>query len=146
MDLDFGKLEPVVSALLTRDSVLLDSIPEEHPEVFIVATQIAFTQVVRDMLSGADDAAITEASSAGPLRNGQGRIIAVWVVEAAIRHAQGERSAIQGIAPDLVLDAHFAFVWSWLGTHPLSAEYARRLSRNGVADFNEAVRTLPHNR
>jgi hypothetical protein len=140
VDLDLGKLEPVVSALLTRDSAFLEAIPSEHPEVFIVATQIAFTQVVRDTLSGAHDAAITEASSTGPLRDGEGRIIPVWVIEAALRHALGELSAIEGITPDLVLDAQFAFAWSWIENHPLSAGHARRLSRNGVADFHEVVR------
>lgn len=140
MDLDVEKLEPVVNALLTRDLASLESIPEAHPKVLIVATQIAFTQLVRDTLGGADDAAVTQASSTWPLRDGEGRSIPVWVVEAAMRHALGELSAVEGITPDLVLDVQFAFALSWIEKQPLSAESARRLSRSGAAEFHEAVR------
>lgn len=126
-------------ALLANDVAYIDTVPEDRDELLGLGAMVAFTVLVRDVFAEADDATITAAASSETFEDADGRIIPVWVIEAALRYALGEQRAIEGVEPGVFLDAYFAYLRSLVHRSSLPPSKIDELAEAGTTKFLEAI-------
>lgn len=140
LELNPDELKSVARALLAKNAAYIDAVPEERSEIVSFGGMVAFTALVRDVFTDADDFTITEAAaSAAAFGNPEGGPLPVWVAEGAIRYALGQPQAIEGIEPGALFAVYFAFLLSWIDSHPLPMSKIEELAEVGTTKFFEAI-------
>jgi hypothetical protein len=124
----------------------LDEDDVEHDVAAALAMTACLSALVRVQLQDVDDpdAELSRLAARTPLTDIEGAVIAVWIVEAALRSVAGQPQAVEGIPPDVVVESILSYLHDVVPTvTELDRHQALTLAIEALREIHRSGRDIP---